>query len=154
MRAGTNSHILVLKQWCLAPAFGCDAQRALRRVVALGPHIPVLLACFSVSLHHGLAVSAGSAPVTDTALLFLCAFCVLCGPKALRSARRVHGPCAAPDTGTGGSPRRTTRLVQRLPDEAISRATSGSRATLLRLVHQLRQTLVVEDAQQIGRANV
>src|SRR3546814_7449867 len=85
MRAGTNSHILVLKQWCLAPAFGCDAQRALRRVVALGPHIPVLLACFSVSLHHGLAVSAGSAPVTDTALLFLCAFCVLCGPKALRS---------------------------------------------------------------------
>src|SRR3546814_8866436 len=39
MRAGTNSHILVLKQWCLAPAFGCDAQRALRRVVALGPHI-------------------------------------------------------------------------------------------------------------------
>src|SRR3546814_20983395 len=102
MRAGTNSHILVLKQWCLAPAFGCDAQRALRRVVALGPHIPVLLACLSVSLHHGLAVSAGSAPVTGTALLFLCAFCVLCGPKALSSARRVHGPGVAPDTGNGG----------------------------------------------------
>src|SRR3546814_18851914 len=58
MRAGTNSHIPVfgrcatplallatpslhryaarsVKQWCLAPAFGCDARRALRRVVAL-----------------------------------------------------------------------------------------------------------------------
>ncbi len=51
MRAGTNSHILVLKHRCLAPAFGCDAQRALRRVVALGPHILVLLAGFFVPSH-------------------------------------------------------------------------------------------------------
>jgi len=35
MRAGTNSGIHALTQWCLAPAFGCDARRALRRVVAL-----------------------------------------------------------------------------------------------------------------------
>src|SRR3546814_14078236 len=49
MRAGTNSHILVLKQWRLAPAFGCDARRALRRVIALGPHVHVLLVGFSVS---------------------------------------------------------------------------------------------------------
>src|SRR3546814_6834149 len=51
MRAGTNSVIHALKQRCLAPAFGCDARRALRRVVALGPHIPVLRACISVSSH-------------------------------------------------------------------------------------------------------
>src|SRR3546814_4457040 len=32
----------------------------------------------------------------------LCVFCVLCGPKALRFARRVHGPYAVPATETGG----------------------------------------------------
>jgi len=75
MRAGTNSGIPAfgrcatplallatpslrryaarsVKQWCLAPAFGCDARRALRRVVALGPRIPALPLRFSVSSHR------------------------------------------------------------------------------------------------------
>jgi len=56
MRAGTNSHILVLKHRCLAPAFGCDAQRALRRVVALGPHIRQLLLRCSTSGIHAVAL--------------------------------------------------------------------------------------------------
>jgi len=41
-----------VKQWCLAPAFGCDARRALRRVIALGPRIPALPLRFSVSSHR------------------------------------------------------------------------------------------------------
>jgi len=76
MRAGTNSHILVfgrcatplaapslrryaarsVKQGCLAPAFGCDARRALRRVVALGPRIHALRRSFSVPSHHVMAL--------------------------------------------------------------------------------------------------
>jgi len=46
-----------VKQWCLAPAFGCDARRALRRVVALGPRIHALHACFSALSHRIMATS-------------------------------------------------------------------------------------------------
>src|SRR3546814_9123551 len=38
MRAGTNSGIHALKQWCLVPAFGYDARRALRIVVRSEEH--------------------------------------------------------------------------------------------------------------------
>jgi len=80
MRAGTNSGILAfgrcatplaalatpslrrcaacsVKQWCLAPAFDCDARRALRRVVALGPRIHALQLGFPVSSHRIMATS-------------------------------------------------------------------------------------------------
>src|SRR3546814_14652582 len=40
----------------LFPAVACAARRALRRVVALGPHIPVLLIAFSVPSHCIMAL--------------------------------------------------------------------------------------------------
>ena len=83
MRAGTNSGIPAfgrcatplallatpslrryaarsVKQGCLAPTFGCDARRALRRVVALGPRIRALQLRFSVSSHRHVAMCRGS----------------------------------------------------------------------------------------------
>src|SRR3546814_13917453 len=108
--AGTNSGIHALKQWCLAPAFGCDARRALRRVVALGPRIHALLVGFSVPYHCIMALRHR---VLDFLGVRLCALCVLCGPNAFRTTRRVHSLCAVPDTGTDGSHSLKTRLAPR-----------------------------------------
>src|SRR3546814_5234630 len=68
----TNSGIHALKQWCLAPAFGCDARRALRRVVALGPRIHALLVVFSVPYHCIMALRHR---VLDFLGVRLCALC-------------------------------------------------------------------------------
>jgi len=81
MRAGTNSGIHALEQWCLAPAFGCDARRALRRVVALD----------RASLRY-------DSPVCETIALST-------------HRPRVHDPCAVPDPGTGRSQRRFVQSI-------------------------------------------
>src|SRR3546814_8473785 len=83
----TNSGIHALKQWCLAPAFGCDARRALRRVVALGPRIHALLVGFSVPYHCIMALRHR---VLDFLGVRLCALCVLGGDRKSTRLNSSH----------------------------------------------------------------
>src|SRR3546814_11015211 len=75
---------------------------------------PVLFVGFSVPSHCIMALrhrahvgrfkprSGGTdIPILMFLALFLCALGVLCGSKALRNARRVHGQCPVPGKGTG-----------------------------------------------------
>src|SRR3546814_2560019 len=79
MRTGTNSGIHALKQWCLAPAFGCDARRALRRVVALDRASMRYRSAFP--FHPTTSWCYDSVSWIFLALPFAL-FCVLCGPRS------------------------------------------------------------------------
>src|SRR3546814_9247388 len=84
-RPAPNSHIHVFKRRRLFPAVACDARRALRRIDALGPHIHVLPACFSVS-------SLGDSTVPAPRFAIICAFCVLYGRCDRKSTRLNSRP--------------------------------------------------------------